>query len=66
MRLINRIRVAMLPHYQIIGHYTGEVIGCTRGKQGKLDVLAEEPMATFRRYSSRKCKVCKEIREAWR
>lgn len=66
MSLINYIRFAMLPHYQILGHYTGEVIGCTRGKQGKLYVLAEEPLATFRRCSSSRCEICKEVKSIWR
>ena len=49
-----------LPHYLVIGHCTKKVIGCTRGKQGKLDVLAEEPGSTFKRCSRRKCPICNE------
>ena len=49
-----------LPHYLVIGRCTKEVIGCTCGKQGKLDVLAEEPGSTFERCSRRKCPICNE------
>ena len=61
MRLINKIKLMFQPHYQIIGHYTGEVIGCCRGKSGMRDVLEEEPLSTFRRCSPRKCCICKEF-----
>lgn len=65
MRLLNRIRVYLQPHYLIIGHYAGLVIGCCRGGSGKRDVLAEEPLATFKRCNSRKCLICREIEEAY-
>ena len=48
-------------HYLIVGHYSGEVIGCCCGKNGKQDVLAEEPLSTFKRVSRRKCPVCREF-----
>lgn len=34
--------------YQIIGHYTGTVIGYCWGYDGKQDVLEEEPRSTFK------------------
>lgn len=58
----SKIRNLITPHYLIIGHYTGEIIGCCMGKDGKKDVLAEEPLSTFRRINKRKCPVCKEFR----
>lgn len=60
MRLLNRIKVCLQPHYLIIGHHTGLVIGCCRGRSGKQDVLVEEPLAMFKRYSSRNCPICRE------
>lgn len=36
-------------HYQIIGGYSGNVIGYCAGYDAKQDVLTEEPEATFRR-----------------
>lgn len=47
-----------LPHYEIIGGYTGEVIGCCCGKRSQRDVLYEEPNATFRRVRKSKCPIC--------
>ena len=64
MRLLNCIRVYSQPHYLVIGHYTGLVIGCCRGGSGKRDVLAEEPLAMFKRCNSRKCPICREIEVA--
>lgn len=61
MNMINEIQNKIAPHYLIIGHYTGEVIGCTCGKSGREEVLAEEPLSTFKRVSKRKCPVCKEF-----
>lgn len=55
---VKSIYFSMLPHYEIVGAYTGKVIGCTCGKSGRKDVLEEEPGATFRRVSRRKCSVC--------
>lgn len=60
MRVADKIKRKLRPHYLIIGHYTGEVIGCTRGKSGKEEVLSEEPLSRFKRVSMRKCPVCKE------
>lgn len=60
MSIANKIKRELLPHYLIIGHYTGGVIGCTCGKSGKEEVLSEEPLSTFKRVSKRKCPVCKE------
>ncbi len=60
MNIVKRIKRALTPHYLIIGHYTGAVIGCCCGKSGKEDVLEEEPLSTFQRISKRKCPICKE------
>lgn len=60
MKIADRIKRKLLPHYLIIGHYTGEVIGCTCGKSGKEEVLSEEPWVRFKRISKRKCPICKE------
>jgi hypothetical protein len=46
-------------HYEIIGYQNGEVIGCTRGDEGKDEVLAEEPTATFREVKPSECRSCK-------
>lgn len=46
------------PHYLIIGHYTSKVIGCTCGEHGKADVLAEEPLSTFKWVPLWKCPIC--------
>jgi len=48
------------PHYLVIGHYTKIAIGCTCGKSGKADVLAEEPLATFKRVRLGACPICNE------
>lgn len=61
MGIVNKIIRTFTPHYVIIDHYTGEVIGCCRGKTGKKNVLSEEPLSTFTRLSKRKCPVCKEL-----
>lgn len=61
MITINKIKRNLTPHYLIIGHYTGEVIGCTFGKRGKEEVLSEEPLSTFKRVSKRECPVCKKF-----
>ena len=60
MSILSKIKKRITPHYLIIGHYTGEVIGCTCGKRGKEEVLSEEPLSTFKRVSKRKCPVCKD------
>lgn len=46
-----------MPHYLIVGHYTNEVIGCTCNKK---DVLAEEPLATFKRVPLWRCPICRK------
>ncbi len=61
MGTLKKIVNAFTPHYLIIGHYTGEVIGCCCGESGKRDVLCEEPLSTFKRIERRKCPICKEI-----
>ena len=61
MKIIRKLRNAITPHYLIIGHYAGEVIGCCCGKTGKSDVLAEESLSTFKWVRKRKCPVCKEF-----
>lgn len=61
MKIIRKLQNIIIPHYLIIGHYSGEVIGCCRGKSGKQDALAEEPLSTFKRISRRKCPVCREF-----
>ena len=61
MKIIRKFRNAITPHYLIIGHYSGEVIGCCCGKSGKEHVLAEEPLSTFKWVSKRKCPICKEF-----
>jgi hypothetical protein len=61
MKIIKKLQTMLTPHYLIIGHYSGKVIGCCRGKSGKMDVLEEEPLSTFKRVSRRKCPVCKEF-----
>lgn len=61
MKLKNKIKRKVTPHYLVIGHYSGEAIGCCCGRSGKKDVLAEEPLSTFKRVSRRKCPVCKRI-----
>lgn len=53
------MRLLFLPHYLIIGRYTGKAIGCTCGKKGRQEVLEEEPGCTFKRVSRRKCPICK-------
>ena len=63
MGIVDKIKGELAPHYLIIGHYTGEVIGCTCGNSGKKEVLAEEPLSTFKRIYKRKCPVCKEFRK---
>lgn len=45
-------------HYAIIGGYTGLQIGCCWGEQAKIDVLKEEPKATFKIMDQRVCPVC--------
>ena len=61
IRFINRVRLVLQPHYLVFGHYyNAEPMGCCRGKSGKRDVLAEEPLATFKRCPKRKCPICKE------
>lgn len=60
-KIIRKFHNMITPHYLIVGHYTGEVIGCCWGKNGKADVLTEEPLSTFKRVSRRKCPVCKEF-----
>lgn len=42
--------------YEIIGHYTGKVIGHCWGEKGKEDALRGEPKATFRRISEKALK----------
>lgn len=59
--IINKIRRNLTPHYLIIGHYTGKIIGCTCGKSGKEEVLNEEPLSTFKRVSKRKCPACRKF-----
>lgn len=61
MKIIRKFQNMIIPHYLIIGHYSGGVIGCCCGKTGKQDVLAEEPLSTFKRVSRRKCPVCREF-----
>lgn len=61
MKIIRKLRNAITPHYLIIGHYSGEVIGCCCGKTGKSDVLAEESLSTFKWVRKRKCPACKEF-----
>ncbi len=56
-----KMRKLFLPHYLIIGKYINEPIGCTCGKKGKEEVLEEEPGATFRRISKKKCPICNKI-----
>lgn len=62
MRILFKLRqffdTKCLPHYLVIGRGTKEVIGCTCGRQGKLDVLTEEPEYIFKRCSRRKCPIC--------
>lgn len=45
-------------HYAIIGAHTQQQIGCTRGEEGKTDVLREEPEATFVRMAIKDCEIC--------
>lgn len=59
-RSIRKLWYRCLPHYLIIGRTTKEVIGCTCGRKGQLDVLAEEPGSTFQRCSRRDCPICNE------
>lgn len=47
-------------HYEVIGGYTDEVIGCTRGEAGKDEVRAEEPKASFIEVDPKKCRFCVE------
>lgn len=61
MKIIKKIQNMITPHYLIIGYYSGKAIGCCCGKSGKQDVLAEEPLSTFKRVSRRKCPICKEF-----
>ena len=61
MKIIRKFRNAITPHYLIVGHYSGKVIGCCCGKTGKIGVLTEEPLSTFKRVSKRKCPICKEF-----
>lgn len=63
MRLVNKLKTILEPHYLIIGGYTGLVIGCCRGESGKRDVLEEEPLASFKRCSPRKCYICQGLEE---
>jgi hypothetical protein len=44
-------------HYEIIGGYTGEVIGCC-SESARFEVLEEEPKATFRPVEQEKCTSC--------
>ncbi len=50
--------------YEIIGQYTGKVIGFCYGEDGKADVLAEEPGATFRRTSRKAIEAWKRRHES--
>lgn len=61
MQIAKKLKDIVTPHYLIIGHYSGEVIGCCCGESGKKDVLEEEPLSTFRRISRLKCPICKEL-----
>lgn len=61
MRIIKKIKEMVMPHYLIIGHYSGKVIGCCCGKNGKQNALDEEPLSTFKRVNKRKCPVCNEF-----
>jgi len=45
------------PHYEIIGKYVKEAMGCC-SEAGIPDVQAEEPGATFRRVKKFECSVC--------
>lgn len=56
-----KIKRLFIPHYVIIGHYTGTAIGCCYGKDGKQDVLNEEPDSTFKRVSPWKCPICHSV-----
>ncbi|MDF2537432.1 MAG: hypothetical protein K0S76_453 [Herbinix sp.] len=48
----------LTPHYQIIGKYTKKPIGCCRGKEGLENAKLEEPGATFKKISRKKCNIC--------
>ena len=61
MKFVEKIQDIVTPHYLIIGHYSGRVIGCCCGKSGKQEVLAGDPLSTFKRISRQKCPVCKEF-----
>lgn len=61
MRLSQKLKkfyFLLLPHYEIVSRHTREVTGCTCGKQGQRDVLAEEPGVMFRRVARKKCACC--------
>lgn len=53
----HKLKNLFKPHYLIIGHYTGAIIGCCN-KNGKKDVLSEEPYSKFKRISYHKCPIC--------
>jgi hypothetical protein len=47
------LSIEFISYYEIIGYYTGKVIGYTQGSKGKEDVLIEEPKATFKKISKK-------------
>ncbi len=54
--ILNKLKL----HYLIFTKYIKEPIGCTCGRQGKQDVLCEEPTATFKLVPIWKCPICSE------
>lgn len=52
---------APVKHYRIHGESVRD-IGCTRGEDGKADVLAEEPGATFEEATPEECPTCREMK----
>lgn len=61
MRFLKKIKNVFVPHYLIVGYYTKTAIGCTCGKAGMINVLNEEPNATFHRVIRRNCPICKKF-----
>lgn len=55
---LKELYLNMLPHYLIIGKYSGDPIGCTCGKGDHENVLAEEPGSTFKRVRRQDCPIC--------
>lgn len=59
VQLKRKLHKTFSPHYIIIEAYFKRPIGCTCGRSGKMDVLAEEPGCTFKRVSRKRCPICK-------